>query len=536
MLRRDLFRTSLALGAGAALPPLAAPGLGIAQEARSRALRFVPQADAAILDPVITTGLVNRNHGFLVFDTLYGVDEAGRIQPQMVEGHSVEDDGRLVTMRLREGLRFHDGEPVRGRDVVASLRRWAARDAFGTSLMAAVDELTAPDDRTLRWRLKRPFPLLPQALGKVGAIVAFIMPERLAAGTDPAVPVKELVGSGPFRFRADQHVPGSMLVYERFAGYVPRPGEAPSLLAGGKVAHFDRVEWRVIPDAATVAGALRQGEVDWWDQPIFDLLPALRQDRNLVVENLDPYGNIGVLRFNHTLPPFNNPAIRRAILGAVRQSDVMLAVAGEDRSMWRDRIGFFAPGGAMANDEGIAALDGSRSIEASQKALKDAGYKGETVLLMAPSDFPVINAMSEVIADLFRRLGIKVDYQVMDWGSMLRRMANRETPEKGGYNAFCTYSAGVTQLNPSAHNFLRGSGEKATFGWSTSPELEALRDEWFAAPDAAAQKAIGVRAQRQAFIDVPYVPLGLFYQPTAYRKELAGVLKGLPLFWNVRRG
>ncbi|MFC3125459.1 ABC transporter substrate-binding protein [Pseudoroseomonas globiformis] len=531
MLRRDLLRTSLALGAGAAL---GAPHLSLAQPAGGT-LRFVPQADAAILDPTITTGLVNRNHGFLVFDTLYGIDEQGVTQPQMVEDHSVEDDGKRVTMRLREGLRFHDGEPVRGRDVVASLRRWAYRDAFGSSLMAAVDELSAPDDRTVLWRLKAPFPMLPEALGKVGAIVAFIMPERLASANDPVPPVKELVGSGPFRFRADQHVSGSRLVYERFDGYVPRPAGNTSLLAGPKIARFDRVEWQVMPDASTAAGALQQGEIDWWDQPIYDLLPVLKRDRNLIVEVIDPYGAIGVLRFNQLHPPFNTPAIRRAVLGAIRQSDYMVAVAGEDRALWKDGIGFFAPGGVMANNEGMAALDGSRSIAQSQQALKEAGYKGEPVLLMAPSDFPAIKAMSDVTADLFQRLGLRVDYQVMDWGTMLTRMANRNTIDKGGYSCFCTYSAGVTQLNPSAHNFLRGSGDKATFGWARSEELEALRGAWFAAPDVETQREIGVKAQRQAFIDAPYVPLGLFYQPTAYRKSLQGMLKGLPLFWNLHR-
>ncbi|MDJ0391603.1 ABC transporter substrate-binding protein [Roseomonas sp. E05] len=531
MLRRDLLRTGLAMGAGTAL---GAPHAARAQGA-ARTLRFVPQADAAILDPTITTGLVNRNHGFMIFDTLYGIDEQGSTQPQMVEGHSIEQDGRLVTMRLREGLRFHDGEPVRGRDVVASLRRWAHRDAFGSSLMAVVDELSAPDDRTVRWRLKSAFPMLPEALGKVGSIVAFIMPERLASADDPVPPVKALVGSGPFRFRADQHVSGSRLVYEKFDGYVPRPAGATSLLAGPKVAWFDRVEWQVMPDASTAAGALQQGEIDWWEQPIYDLLPMLKRNRDLNVEVLDPYGAIAVLRFNHIQPPFDNPAIRRAILGAVKQSDYMIAVAGEDKSLWKDGIGFFAPGGAMANAEGMAALNGSRSIAESKKALQEAGYKGERVVLMAPSDFPSIKAMSEVTADLFRRLDINIDYQLMDWGSMLTRMANRNAPDKGGYSLFCTYSAGVTHLNPSAHNFLRGSGDKATFGWASSPELEALRDAWFTAPDAAAQRAIGIKAQRQAFIDVPYVPLGLFYQPTAYRKELRGMLKGLPLFWNVHR-
>ena len=526
--RRSLLGSGFAVGA-----TLAAPWIAKAQAGRT--LRFVPQADAAILDPIITTGLVNRNHGFLVFDTLYGVDEQGAVQPQMVAGHTVEEGGRLVTMVLRDGLRFHDGEPVRGRDVVASLRRWASRDAFGTSLFAMLDEIAAPDDKTIRWRLKRPFPMLPEALGKVGAIVAFIMPERLAV-TDGMVAVKELVGSGPFRWKADEYVSGSRLVYARFDGYNPRPDGTPSQLAGPKRVHFDRVEWQVIPDAATASAALIRGEIDWWDQPIPDLLPQLRANRSIKVDLLDTIGNVGVLRFNHLQPPFDNPAIRRAVLSAVNQADFMTAIAGDNRAMWRDKVGFFAPSGVMANDEGMAALTGPRDLAAARKAIADAGYKGEKVLLMGPGDFPVISAMSEVTNDLLKKLGFNTEYAVMDWGSMLRRMGSKEPADKGGYNLFCTYSAGVTQLNPSAHNFLRGAGEKATFGWSSSTELEALRDAWFTAPDAEAQRAIGVQAQRQAFVDVPYVPLGVFYQPTAYRADLSGMMKGLPLFWNVRRG
>ncbi len=521
-------RTALAAIAGT----LASPSLLRAQPPRT--LRFVPQADPAILDPIVTTGLVTRNHGFMIFDTLYGVDERFRPQPQMVEGHTISDGGLSWTMRLREGLRFHDGTPVLARDVVASLRRWAARDTFGTSLFAIVDEIAAPDDRTVAWRLKRPFPLMPDCLGKVGAITAAIMPERLAK-SDPAVPLSEMVGSGPFRFVADEYVGGSRVVYARFDGYVPRP-EAPSLLAGGKPVHFDRVEWQTIPDPATAAAALQRGEVDWVEQPLVDLLPRLKADRNITTEVIDPTGAVGVLRFNQLHPPFNNPDIRRIVLGAVSQSEFMRAVVGDDRSLWQDGCGFFPPGSPLANDEGMAALMGPRDLAASARALKAAGYGGEPVLMMAPTDFPSINAMSEVTRDLLEKIGMRVDYVATDWGSVLRRQANRDVPSKGGYNLFCTYSPGITHYTPAAHNFLRGSGDKATFGWSVSPGLEGLREQWLTAPDDAARLAIARQMQRQAFIDVPYVPLGLFLQPTAHRRDLSGLIGGPPLFWNVKRG
>jgi peptide/nickel transport system substrate-binding protein len=211
-------------------------------------------------------------------------------------------------------------------------------------------------------------------------------------------------------------------------------------------------------------------------------------------------------------------------------------VAGQDRALWRDGVGVFTPGSQMASDEGMQVLTGPRDLAASRRALAAAGYKGEKVLLMAPTDFPAINAMSEVAADLFRKLGMNLDYVATDWGSALRRQANRDAPERGGYNAFCTYTAGVNQFNPAAHNFIRGSGLTATFGWSTSPRLEELREEWLRSADDDTRRRLGREMQRQAFIDVPYVPLGQFYQPTAYRDDLSGVLKGLALFWNVKRG
>ncbi len=344
-----------------------------------------------------------------------------------------------------------------------------------------------------------------------------------------------MIGSGPFRFVQSEYVAGSRVVYARFDGYASRP-EPSSLLAGGKPVHFDRVEWQTIPDASTAAAALQRGEVDWVEQPLSDLLPKLQADRDLKVEVIDPTGAVGVIRFNQLHPPFDNPEIRRIVLGAVTQSEFMQAVVGDDRTLWKDACGFFPPGSPMANDEGMAALTGPRDLHASAKALRAAGYDGQPVLMMAPTDFPAINAMSEVTRDLLTKIGMKVDYVATDWGSDLRRMANREVPAKGGYNLFCTYSPGITQYTPAAHTFLRGNGDKATFGWSVSPSSRRCATQWLVAPDDAARLSLARQIQRQAFIDVPYVPLGLFFQPTAYRKELSGIIQGPPLFWNVQRG
>ena len=306
-----------------------------------------------MLDPIWTTAYVTRNHGLAVFDTLYGTDATYAAQPQMVAGHTVEDDGKLWRLTLRPGLTFHDGSPVLARDCVASIARWGKRDAMGQTLMAYTDELSAPDDRTIQFRLKKPFALLPDALGKVGSSICAIMPERLAK-TDPFTQVTEMVGSGPFRFKADERVVGAQVVYERFAGYVPREGGAPQWTSGPKRAFVDRVEWTVIPDQATAASAMQTGEMDWWEQPPADLVPTLG---GLTTRITDPTGLIGCLRMNQLQPPFDNPAIRQVLLKVVDQTDFMQAVTGTDPKLIHVPTGFFCPGLPMASDAGLGRAD-----------------------------------------------------------------------------------------------------------------------------------------------------------------------------------
>ncbi len=519
MLRRDLLAAAPAL---MALPALAQT---------ARPLRFVPASDLAILDPVVTTTYITRNHAYMVFDQLYGQDEQFRAQPQMAAGHTLEDGGRKVTIRLRPGLVFHDGEPVRARDAVASIRRWAMRDQLGLSIMALTDELSAPNDRDIVFRLKRPFPLLLDALGKSSPPVAFIMPERIAS-QDVSRPIIEMVGSGPFRFLAEERVPGARNVYTKFTGYLPRE-EPASSTAGGKVVRIDRVEWRTIPDAATAAAAMQAGEIDAWEYPATDLLPLLRRNREINVENPDPTGFIGLMRFNHLQPPFNDPAMRRALLSAINQPDFMRAVAGTDPAMWNAGIGFFPPASPMASPAGMAALTGPRDMAAARAAL--APLAGERIVLIGPADYPQVQALTEVAADMLRRLGLNVDYVPSDWATVVQRRANRGPAAQGGWNLLCTFLSGLDLMNPGVNFILRAQGEQAFIGWPNSPALEALREEWLLAPDLAGQQAVAARIQTQAFADLPYIPLGQFFQPTAWRRTISGVLKGPTLFWNIAR-
>ncbi len=517
---------------GASAAALAMPAIGRAQGSNS--LRFIPQADLSILDPHFNTAYVTRNHAFMVFDTLYGLNGTYEASGQMVAGHVVENDGRLWKLTLRGGLLWHDGAKVLARDCVASIRRWGAKDTFGQALLSATDELSAPDDRTIQFRLKRPFPLLPDALAKSGVYMPAMMPERLAK-TDPGTQVTEMVGSGPFRFKPDERVPGARAVWERFDGYVPVPSGTPDFTAGPKIVHLDRVVWNTTPDPATAAAALQAGETDWWEYASADLLDLLRRNPRIKVAVQDPAGQMALMRMNHLQPPFDNPAIRRVVLHAVVQSDFLIGMLSEDRTLWHDGTGVFTPGTPLASEAGISAITGPRDIAKLKADLLAAGYKGETVALVVPTDFPNIKALSDVGADMLRKIGMTVDYQATDWGSLLQRRARKDPVASGGWSMFFTFGAGADCATPAAHLMLRANAANAWFGWPDDPRIEALRDAWFVAPDLAAQKMIADALQVEAFESVPFVPLGQYFQSTAYRSSITGVLGGFATFWNIRK-
>src|SRR6187431_741249 len=365
---------------------VAALPASVALAQTQKTLKFIAQADLRILDPISTTAYITRNHGYMVYDTLFAMDEKFQVKPQMVDKYEVSKDGLTYTFTLRDGLKFHDGVPVKSADCIASIERWAKRDALGQKLAEATVSWTAVNDKTFTLKLKAPFPLTLDALAKPSSNVPFIMPERIAK-TDAFKNIDDPTGSGPFKMVKAEWVPGNKVVYVKNTDYVPRK-EAPSWASGGKLVKVDRVEWIYIPDSATAAAALNAGEADWWEQLPPDLIPVLARNKDITVKNIDQLGSMGMIRFNFLHPPFNNVKMRQALLYAVNQQDYVIGIAGDPKN-GHPCFSYFTCGTPLSSDIGADPLMGKRDLEKAKQLVKESGYKGEKVVIIDATDQPI---------------------------------------------------------------------------------------------------------------------------------------------------
>jgi peptide/nickel transport system substrate-binding protein len=510
--------------------------LALATPLAADTIRAVKHSALRVLDPIMTTAYMSRNHGYMIYDTLFALDENMDPQPQMVGSWEVSDDGLEYRFTLREGLVFHDGEPVTGEDVAASIARWGERDAMGQLLMTFVEDMGQGDDANVFViRLSEPYGLVIDSLAKPSSNVPFIMPARLAANTPSTEQVPEQIGSGPFRWVEEEFQPGVIAVYEKFEDYVPRE-EEPSWASGGKVVHVDRVEWIVMPDDQTKLNAILAGEIDYWEDVTTDLLPIVEADPDIEVRNINELGYQTIMRPNALHPPFDDARIRRAAILALRQQDVMDAMIGNP-DLYVLCAAMFVCGTPLEADVGgQTLLDGSGQDEA-RRLLEESGYDGTPVVVMHPTDVMTLRTQPVVVAQALRDVGFEVDLQAMDWQTLVGRRANQAPPAEGGWNIFITNWVGADVFNPIVNNMVGGQGpEGGWFGWPEDAELEEMRLEFAKADSADQRRELAARIQEHVYEQGYYAPIGQYYIPTAWRTEIEGVLDGpAQFFWNIRR-
>ena len=524
------FRKSVATLVAAA----SVAGLMAAAPVSAQTLKVVMHSDVKILDPIWTTAYSQRNHGYMVWDTLFAMDEKFEVKPQMVDKYDVSADKLTWTFTLRDGLEWTNGTPVTAEDCVASIKRWAARDSMGQKMMGSVSALEVVDAKTFRMKMKEPYGLVLQSLGKPSSNVPFMMPKKTAE-TDPMqqIKVEDVIGSGPFIFKADEWKPGEKIVYVKNPKYKPR-SEPASGLAGGKVVKLDRVEWITMPDVQTQVGALQNGEIDMIESPGHDLLPLLAKDKNIQLVSYNPTGNQYTFRFNSTAKPFDNPKVRHAVFVAFAQEDFLKATIG-DPQWYKVCKAPFICGTPLATDAGMADVLNGNAAKAKQ-LLQEAGYDGTPIVLMQSTDLQVLTNLAPVAKAFLERAGFKVDMQSMDWQTLVARRVKKDPPDKGGWHAFLTSWVAADILNPVMAGFFNASCDKAMFGWPCDATIEKFRDDFAKETDPAKQKVIVENLQKY-WVDHPtHVNVGQWYAPIARRTTVSGNLTApVPVFWNVTK-
>lgn len=494
-------------------------------------LKVVPHADLKVLDPVWTTAFVTRHHGYMIYDTLFGLTQKGEIKPQLVDTYTASPDNLHYSFTLREGLKFSDGTPLTTKDVIASIKRWGARDNLGAKLLAAAEKLEAKDDRTFTLDFKKPFGMVLDAFSKPSSIPLFVMPEKVAQ-TDPFKQITDMTGSGPYMFAADRYRPGEKVVYLKNPYYVPR-NEPADGTAGGKHVYVDELDWVILRDAQTVANAIEKGEVDVVEMVPNEQYSVLKKNPDIQLLNQTGKQS-AMLHLNHAIPPFNNPKIAQAALMAINQAALQRAQIVH-KELWNTCTSIYPCGSLYASDK-TDYFTGKPQFKRAQELLKEAGYDGTPVVLMLPADMPSLNKYPPVMAELLRRAGFKVDLQSMDWATLVTRRTKSSPVSEGGWNGFITFWNQADTFNPLFFAPLTGSGLKGWFGWTDDPKLEALKDEFVGTSDLAKRKELAEGIQLRVMDSGVYGMLGEAKPIIALRKNISGLVEApISVFWGLKK-
>lgn len=524
MLITRMVRRSLVVAAAA----LALNATALAQGV----LRTVPSSDLKILDPVWTTALITRNHGFMIYDTLFAPDDKGTIRPQMVDKHSVNADSTVWRFTLRPGLKFHDGTPVTATDVEASLKRWSRRDVLGQKMYAALESFTVDSPTSFTMKFRQPFGLVLDALGKSGPLVPFIMPKSVAE-TPADKQIDSLVGSGPFTLDKADFRPGDRVVYRRNPAYVPRK-EPASGMAGGKAVKLDRVEWVFLRDPQTQANALLNGEIDMLEVVPSSHYPQLRTNPGVEMVDVVPAGTYTAI-YNHKVPPFNDARVRRAAMLAINQ-EAMLRAQNTYREFYKPCASLYLCGSVYTTANN-SFFTGKPQFEEARRLLKEAGYDGKPVVIMLPGDLAALSRLPMVYGELLKQAGFNVDVQTTDWASLVTRRTKKDPADKGGWNVFVTYWGGADASSPVTYTPLTGNGDQGYFGWPVDDEVETLKTQFLQTADAGKRKEIAARIERRALESGVLGPIGEGKGPTVVRRGVVTGLLPAPavVYWNVQK-
>ena len=494
------------------------------------------QGDLRSLDPIWTTANITAYHGAMIYDTLFALDEQMRPQPQMVSKWGLSDDKLTYTFELRDGLKFLTARRVTADDVVASIRRWAARDGARPAHDGAREGPVEEGRQDLRHRAEGA--LRPDLRDDGEDRDADPLHHAQEGSRDRPEPADHRIHRlGPVHLQSRRNADGSRYVYDRIPNYVPR-SEPATGMAGAKSRQGRPRHLREHAGLADRAcRRCKAGEIDFFEIPPIDLIDTLESDPNIKVEVLNKTGNYGIMRLNFLHPPFDKPEARQAMLYLIDQEEFMKATFGNPK-YYKKCPSNFACGTPMENDENTAWFKEAPNVNKAKELFQKAGYDGRPVTLLHATNIDFMNNAAQIAAQRLRSAGVNVQLATSDWGGVVTRRAVKTPPDQGGWNIFITWAGARRGRQPDGLHRPSGERREGLVRLADRTRThEKLRDKWAAAGSLDEQKAIAREIQKNAWNFVPHVWLGQWSSPVAYRKNLNGVLKipEVVPFWNIEK-
>jgi peptide/nickel transport system substrate-binding protein len=521
MLRRLLLAVCASLLAGPAL-------------AQPKTLKVVMHSDLKILDPIWTTAYIVRNHGYLIYDTLFALDAKLEPQPQMVESWTVSDDKLTWTFKLRDGLKWHDGTPVTSADVIPSIKRFTDKDVQGGLLAKVTQSMSAVDDRTFRIVLKEPFGLVLKTLAKSASVPLFVMPRRVAE-LPISQQLADTTGSGPFIFKKDEWKPGEKVGLCPQSRTTCRAASRRRASPAARSPSSTASNGSRFPDGQTAINALLSGEIDMIETPAHDLLPVLEKDSSIEVR----------------VPDHARQHLRAALqleAAAVRQPQVpprrRIRVEPGRLPEGRDRRpallqGMPARCSAAARPSRARRARGHPAVELRGVEEAAEGRRATTAsrsCCCRPPTSTRLSTSAPVAKSLLEKGGFKVDVQSMDWQTQVSRRAKKDPVDKGGWNISMTAGGDGAALRPDREPLHRGDRRPRPVRLAIDEEIEKLRMAFARESDPKKQFALAEKVQKRVLDLGVTVPLGQFVQPMARRTTVSGnVASPVTVFWNVEK-
>lgn len=495
---------------------LAAFGMALPSPVFAQSANLAMVGEPQSLDPMASSADLVGTIMQHVYEPLYTFDEKWALQPMLAAAMpEIADGGKKYTIKLREGVKLHNGRDMNADDVVASLKRWMEMTPRGKAIAKGLAGIEAKGAATVEISLNAPNPALVAHLALPSGFAGIMAKESIAN------PLTEFVGTGPYKFK--ERKPDQFVVLVKHEGYAAR-SEAASGYAGKREARIPELRFIPVPNANTRVEGTIAGQYQFADQLPVESFKKVSGAAGVKAELTMPYG-FPYIPLNTRQGPFADVKLRQAFQMALSDTEMLMAAFG-DPKFFAAAAEHFPKGSPFYSDAGASAYDKADAAGA-KKLLAEAKYDGAPIRILNSKQYDFHHRIALVLAENLKAAGFQTQLDVVDWATLVQRRS-----DPGVWDVYITHSPFLPEPMLSPPQL----GDDAP-GWWKTPAKEAALAAFNREADPVKRAALWAKVQQVVYDEAPYVRVGNF----ASLAGLSAKLKGYkpmpwPAFWNTELG